>query len=65
MSGIRRTETTHSQAGRHSLDFLHVLCGVLVGHVGGTDVKLEVGPVVLKVVIVGQLCGTESKRTIL
>lgn len=28
---------------------------VLIGHVGGADVQLEVGPKVLKVVIVWQL----------
>lgn len=35
-----------------SLDFLQVFVGVLVGHVGGADVELEVWPKVLKVVVV-------------
>lgn len=34
------------------LDLLQVVVGVLVGHVGGTDVQLEVWPKVLKVVVV-------------
>jgi len=37
------------------LDLVNVVGGVLVGHVGWTDVQLEVRPVVLKVVIVWQL----------
>lgn len=36
----------------HSLDFLQVFVGVLVGHVGGADVELEVWPKVLEVVVV-------------
>ena len=36
-------------------DLIHVLCGVLVRHVGGGDVELEVGPEELEVVVVGQL----------
>lgn len=36
------------------LDLVHVLLRVLVGHVGWTDVQLEVGPEVLKVIVVGQ-----------
>ena len=38
-----------------SLDLMQVLWRVLIGHVGWTDVELEVRSVVLKVVIVGQL----------
>lgn len=38
------------------LDLVHVFLCVLVGHVGGADVQLEVRPEVLKVVIVRQLC---------
>ena len=40
----------------HPLDLVEVLWGVLVGHVGWTDVQLEVWAKVLKVVIVRQLC---------
>lgn len=40
-----------------SLDLLQVVVGVLVGHVGGTDVQFEVWPKVLKVIIVWKLCG--------
>lgn len=36
----------------NSLDFLQVVVGVLVGHVGGADVQLEVRPKILKVVVV-------------
>ena len=39
------------------LDFVKVLLGILVGHVRGRNVQLEVRPEVLKVVIVGQLVG--------
>ena len=38
------------------LDLVDVVGGVLVGHVGWTNVQLEVRPVVLEVVIVWQLC---------
>ena len=38
-----------------SLDLVEVVESVLVGHVGGTDVQLEVRTKVLKVVIVWQL----------
>ena len=38
-----------------SLDLVEVVECVLIGHVGGADVKLEVRSKVLKVVIVGQL----------
>ena len=38
-----------------SLDFIEVVESVLIGHVGGTDMELEVGPKVFKVVVVGQL----------
>ena len=41
----------------HSLDLVHVLAGVLVAHVGGGDVQLEVGAEVLEVVVVGELVG--------
>ena len=66
-SKVRKKDGNGALAGWtcHSLDFLHVLCGVLVGHVGGADVKLEIRSVVLKVVVVGQLCETESKSTML
>ena len=40
-----------------ALDLVQVLVRVLIGHVGRTDVELEVGPVVLEVVVVGQLVG--------
>lgn len=39
------------------LDLLQVFVGVLVGHIGGADVQLEVGPKVLEVIVVGQLVG--------
>ena len=42
---------------RDSLDLVHVLAGVLVAHVGGGDVQLEVGAKVLEVVVVRQLVG--------
>ena len=38
-----------------SLDLVEVVECILIGHVGGADVKLEVRSKVLKVVIVGQL----------
>ena len=38
------------------LDLVEVVKCVLIGHVGGTDVKLEVRSKVLEVVIVWQLC---------
>ena len=41
----------------HLLDFVKVLLGVLVGHVRGGNVQLEVRPEVLEVVVVGQLVG--------
>lgn len=41
----------------HSLDLLQVVVGVLIGHVGGTDVQLEVWSKVLEVVIVWKFCG--------
>lgn len=40
----------------HSLDLLQVVVGVLIGHVGGADVQLEVWSEVLKVVVVWELC---------
>ena len=43
--------------GQYSLDLVHVLAGVLVAHVGGGDVQLEVGAEVLEVVVVGELVG--------
>lgn len=45
----------------NSLDFLQVVVGVLVGHVGGADVQLEVGPKVLKVVVVWKFWRVESE----
>ncbi len=36
-------------------DLVEVLGRVLIGHVGRRDVQLEVGPVVLEVIVVGQL----------
>ena len=47
------------------LDLVEVLRGVLVRHVRRTDVQLEVGSVVLKVVVVRQLCTDTSIRTAL
>ena len=38
-----------------SFDFVEVIESVLIGHVGGADVKLEVRSKVLKIVIIGQL----------
>ena len=40
-----------------SLDLVEVLCCVLVGHVGGGDVELEVRSEILEVVVVRQLVG--------
>lgn len=40
---------------KHILDLVHVLLCVLVGHVGGADVQLEIRAEVLKVVVVRQL----------
>lgn len=37
------------------LNLLQVVIGVLVGHVGGADVQLEVWSKVLKVVVVWEL----------
>lgn len=48
----------HAQVFEQALlDLLQVFVGVLVGHVGRADVQLEVGPEVLKVIVVGQLVG--------
>lgn len=52
--GVRQHTEVLKQA---LLDLLQVLSRVLVGHVGRADVQLEVGPKVLKVIIVGQLVG--------
>jgi hypothetical protein len=38
-----------------SFDLVEVVESVLIGHVGGADVKLKVRSKVLKVVVVGQL----------
>ena len=38
-----------------SFDLVEVVESVLIGHVGGADVKLKVRSKVLKVVIVGKL----------
>ena len=38
-------------------DLVHVLRRVLIAHVAGGDVELEVGAEILKVVVVGQLIG--------
>lgn len=46
----------------HSLDLLQVVVGVLIGHVGGADVQLEVGSKVLKVVVVWELCRVDLHR---
>lgn len=48
------------------LDFLQVVIGVLIGHVGWADVQFEVRPKVLKLVVVWELCGVErtSQRPI-
>jgi len=46
-----------------SLDLVDVVGRVLVGHVGWTDVQLEVRPVVLKVVVVRQLCHVTETNT--
>ena len=37
-------------------DLVEIVGGVLVGHVGGCDVQLEVRSVVLKVVVVREFC---------
>ena len=39
----------------YSLDFIQILWGILVAHVGWTKVKFEIWSVVLKVIIVRQL----------
>lgn len=44
----------------NSLDFLQVVVGVLVGHVRGADVQLEVGSKVLKVVVVRKFWRVET-----
>ena len=44
-----------------SLYLVEVLGSVLVGHVGGTDVKLEVRTEILKVVVIGQLWEGEGR----
>lgn len=41
--------------GIYSLDLLQVLIGVLVRHIGRTDVKFEIWPKVFKVVVVWKL----------
>ena len=38
-----------------SFDLVEVVEGVLIGHVGGADMKLKVRSKVLKVVVVGEL----------
>lgn len=40
----------------HSLDLLQIVIGVLIGHVGRTDVQLEVWSKVLKVIVVWKFC---------
>ena len=42
------------------LNLLQVLRGILVGHVGRTDVKFKIRAKILKVVIIGKFC--EGKR---
>ena len=44
------------------LDLVDVVRSVLIGHVGRADVQLEVRPIVLKVVIVRQLCHNEIQQ---
>ena len=44
---------------KDSLDLLQIVVCVLVGHIGGADVQLEVWPKVLKVVVVWEFCGFE------
>lgn len=41
--------------GIYSLDLLQVFIGILVGHIGRTDVKFEIWSKVFKVVIVRKL----------
>ena len=50
-------ELSESQPSSPAPDLVNVLPGVLVGHVAGGDVQLEVGAEVFEVVIVGQLVG--------
>ena len=38
------------------LYLVQVLAGILVGHVGGANVQLEIRPKIFKVVIVWQFC---------
>lgn len=47
------------------LDLLQVVVGVLIGHVGGADVQLEVWPKVLKVVVVWKLCEASFIKSML
>ena len=46
------------------LDLIYVLGRVLVGHVGRADVKLEVRPIILKVVVVRQLCHSNHHHSL-
>ncbi len=38
-----------------SFDLVEVVESILIGHIGGADVKLKVRSKVLKIVVVGQL----------
>lgn len=41
---------------KHLLDLLEILVGILVSHVGGTDVQLKVWSKVLKIVVIWKFC---------
>lgn len=51
-----------AKRSKHLLDLLEILVGILVSHVGGTDVKLEVWSKVLKIVIIWKFCRQEQNK---
>ena len=44
------------------LNLLQILGGILIGHVGRTNVELKIGAKILKVVIIGKFCEVQRKR---
>lgn len=47
--------SVRGRPGIYSLDLLQVFIGILVGHIGRTDVKFEIWPKVFEVVVVRKL----------
>jgi len=51
-----------AKRSKRLLDLLEILVGILVSHVGGTDVELKVWPKVLKIVIIWKFCRQIKKE---